>query len=60
MGVSIGDTLTFLIAGEEVKTTVANIRQVDWNSFQPNFFMVLSGNALESFPMTFIASLTSK
>ena len=57
MGVSIGDTLTFLIAGEEVKTTVANIRQVDWNSFQPNFFMVLSGNALESFPMTFIASL---
>ena len=38
MGVSIGDTLTFLIAGEEVKTTVANIRQVDWNSFQPNFF----------------------
>lgn len=57
MGVSIGDTLTFLIAGEEVKTTVANIRQVDWNSFQPNFFMVLSGNALESFPMTFISSL---
>ena len=57
MGVSIGDTLTFLVAGEEVKTTIANIRQVDWNSFQPNFFMVLSSNALESFPMTFITSL---
>ena len=57
MGVTIGDTLTFFVAGENVQATIANIRQVDWNSFQPNFFMVFSSNALESSPLTFITSL---
>ena len=57
MGVTLGDNLTFMIAGEQINATVSSIREVDWNSFSPNFFMVFSSNTLESFPSTFIASM---
>lgn len=57
MGVEIGDKLVFLIAGREVELTIASFREVNWDSFQPNFFMVLSPGALEGLPATFIASL---
>ena len=57
MGVGLGDTLTFLIAGREVDLTVSSLRQVNWDSFEPNFFMVLSPGAIEDLPATFVASL---
>ncbi len=57
LGVGLGDRLTFLVAGEEITLTVSSIRKVNWDSFQPNFFMVLSPGALHGFPTTFVASL---
>ena len=57
MGVGIGDRLKFLIAGQEIELTIASLRRINWDSFQPNFFMVLSPNALEGYPATFVASL---
>jgi len=57
LGVEIGDTLTFLIAGREIETRIASFRRINWDSFQPNFFMVLSPGTIEEFPTTFIASL---
>jgi len=57
MGIDIGDTFTFLVAGRELAVEVASFRRINWDSFQPNFFMVLSPGALEDFPKTFIASL---
>lgn len=57
MGVDIGDELVFLIAGREVPLTISSFREVNWDSFQPNFFMVLSPGALDGLPATFIASL---
>jgi len=57
LGVDIGDTLVFLIAGREVEMTISSFRRVNWDSFQPNFFMVLSPGAIEGLPSTFIASL---
>ncbi len=57
LGVGLGDRLTFLVAGEEIALTVSSIRKVNWDSFQPNFFMVLSPGALHGFPTTFVASL---
>ena len=57
LGVHIGDTLTYIIAGQQLEATVANIREVNWDSFQPNFFMVLSPSALDSYPATFISGL---
>ena len=37
MGVAVGDNLTFLIAGENITAEISSIREVDWNSFSPNF-----------------------
>ena len=60
LGVELGDTLVFLIAGREVEMTIASFRHVNWDSFQPNFFMVLSPGALDGLPSTFVASLKVK
>lgn len=57
LGVEIGDRLEFMVAGQEVAATVASFREVNWDSFQPNFFMVLSPGALEGYPTTYVASL---
>jgi putative ABC transport system permease protein len=55
MGVVIGDQLSFLIAGQEIEARVASTRKVNWDSFQPNFFMVMSPGALDGYPATFIS-----
>lgn len=56
-GLELGDEIVFLVAGEEVRLTVANFRTVNWDSFQPNFFMLLSPGALENKPTTYISAL---
>lgn len=57
LGVKLGDKLGFDIAGEPVSATVTNFRTVEWDSFKPNFFMVLSPAALEGFPASYITAL---
>ncbi|MEX2125895.1 MAG: FtsX-like permease family protein [Woeseia sp.] len=57
MGLVLGDRLRFLVAGQEVEATVTTFRKVNWDSFQPNFFLVLSPGALEEFPTTYVSSL---
>ena len=57
MGVAVGDNLTFLIAGENITAEISSIREVDWNSFSPNFFLVFSPNSLDTFPSSFISSM---
>jgi putative ABC transport system permease protein len=57
LGLSLGDELGFDIAGEKVSAVVTSTRSVEWDSFSPNFFMVFSPGALESFPATYITSL---
>jgi putative ABC transport system permease protein len=56
-GLSIGDRMTFIIAGREVDATIGSVRKINWDSFQPNFFMVFSPGALDGLPTTYIASL---
>ncbi len=56
-GLAIGDVLRFFVAGREVDATIASIRKVNWDSFQPNFFMVLSPGALDGLPTTYISSM---
>lgn len=57
LGLSIGDQITFEVAGEPVVVTVTSLRKVDWDSMQPNFFALLSPKALIDEPQTFITSL---
>jgi putative ABC transport system permease protein len=49
--------MQFLVAGQELDAEIASIRKINWDSFQPNFFIVLSPGALDGFPATFISSL---
>jgi len=55
-GFAIGDTLTFKAAGIETTATVSNWREVDWESFQVNFFAVATPAMLEGFPSTYVTS----
>ena len=56
-GLVVGDRMTFTVAGQEVEVTIASTRKVNWDSFQPNFFMVFSPGALDGVPTTYISSL---
>lgn len=56
-GLEIGDRLRFTVAGQEVEAEVASTRKVNWDSFQPNFFIVLSPGALDGVPTTYISSM---
>jgi putative ABC transport system permease protein len=57
LGVKLGDELSFDIAGEPVKATVTSFRNVEWDTFRPNFFMVFSPAALEGYPASYITAL---
>ena len=57
MGYEIGDTLTFSVAGEEATGTIKNLRKVDWESFNVNFFAVGSTELLQKMPATFVTSI---
>ena len=57
LGVGLGAKLTYNIAGEELVATVDNIRHIDWDSFQPNFFMKFPPGVMEVYPATYITSL---
>ena len=56
-GIGIGDVLRFEVAGQELDAEVTSVRKINWDSFQPNFFLVLSPGALDEFPATYIASM---
>ncbi|HEV2285940.1 MAG TPA: FtsX-like permease family protein [Steroidobacteraceae bacterium] len=56
LGVKLGDTLTFDIGGETLATTVASIRKVKWDTFQPNFFIVFAPGVLEHVAGTYMTS----
>ena len=56
-GLGVGDRLQFEIAGQRLSAEIASVRKINWDSFQPNFFLVLSPGALDDFPATFIASM---
>ncbi|MCR4347567.1 MAG: hypothetical protein NUV55_10275 [Sulfuricaulis sp.] len=56
LGVKLEDELTFSIAGAELRTRVANIRTVQWDSFHPNFYMIFPPGTLDTFPATYLTS----
>jgi len=57
LGIKVGDTLTYDIAGEVVDAKVTSLREVQWDSFRPNFFMVFSPGTLDDSTGTYITSV---
>lgn len=55
-GLRVGDVLLFTIADQEVAVELSNLREVQWDSMRPNFFILLSPGALADFPATYLTS----
>ena len=56
IGLKLGDKLTFDIAGETIEATISSFRDVQWDSLQPNFFLMFPPGLLEGTAGTWMAS----
>ncbi len=56
LGIKLNDTLTYNIAGEEIKGKVENLRWVEWDSFNVNFFVIANPGLINDYPATYITS----
>jgi putative ABC transport system permease protein len=57
LGISLGDRIEFDIAGERLTVKVTSLREVQWDTFNPNFFMVFPPGLMEGYPLTYISSI---
>ena len=57
LGLKLGDTLSFDVAGESLTARVASIRKVRWDSFRPNFFLVFPPKLLDGAAGTYMTSI---
>jgi len=57
LNIKLGDTLTFQVGSEKVTVPVTSIRKVNWQSMQPNFYMIFSPQVLADYPASYISSL---
>jgi putative ABC transport system permease protein len=56
LGLKLGDALTFSVGGMEKQARVTSLRQVKWDSFQPNFYMIFEPDTLQDLPATYLTS----
>jgi len=56
LNMSVGDSLTYRVADREVRGVITNLRSVQWDSMQVNFFVESPKALLDDFPATFITS----
>ncbi|KPQ03575.1 MAG: ABC-type transport system permease component [Idiomarinaceae bacterium HL-53] len=56
LSLALGDRLRFRIGGEEFETPILSIREVDWNTMQPNFYMIFNTDTIRQNSATYIAS----
>jgi putative ABC transport system permease protein len=59
-GLMIGDTVSINVLGREVTARIANLRAIDWQSFQINFVFVLNPGVLDAAPHSWIATTHAK
>ena len=57
LGVGLGDRVTVNVLGRNIEATIANLREVKWESLALNFIMVFSPNTLEAAPHNLLATV---
>jgi putative ABC transport system permease protein len=57
LGWKLGDRVAFDIAGQRFEAAITSLRQVDWESFQPNFFVLAPPGALEGYAASWITAV---
>jgi putative ABC transport system permease protein len=56
LGIHLGDRLRFRIAGAELSAPVTSLRDVDWESFHANFFVIASPGLLSGAPVSLMTA----
>ena len=60
MDLEIGDELTFSAGDKTFSVSVTSFREIEWQSFSPNFFFILSPAAGKELPNSYITSIKVK
>ena len=58
LGWQLGDRIAFDIAGQRFAGKITSLRSVDWESFQPNFFVLASPGSLDGFPASHVTAVS--
>jgi putative ABC transport system permease protein len=58
LGLKVGDAVTVNVLGRNVTASIANLREVKWESLSLNFVMVFSPNTLAGAPHNLLATVT--
>ena len=56
LGLKLGDTLRFDVAGMPVQARITTLRKVDWASMRVNFFVLFPLAEMPDMPITYIAA----
>jgi len=56
LGIKLGDTLTYDVAGSQFTGRVSNLRKVQWDSMKVNFYVIFSPGLLQNFPVSYLGS----
>ena len=56
LGLKLGDSLGFDIAGQPVTARITSLRKVDWGSLRVNFFVIFPMAQMPELPISFISA----
>ncbi|MDP3422744.1 MAG: FtsX-like permease family protein [Burkholderiaceae bacterium] len=56
LGLKLGDTVSFDMAGIVQTTRVTSLRKVDWGSMRVNFFVMFPVDTMDDVPVTYISA----
>lgn len=56
LGLKLGDTMRFDIAGQMVEGRITSLRKVDWGSMRVNFFVMFPTSRMKDVPVTYISA----
>jgi putative ABC transport system permease protein len=56
LNIKLGDKLTFNVGSEIINTQVSSLREVNWQTMQPNFFFVIQPQAMTGYLPTYLSS----
>jgi putative ABC transport system permease protein len=60
IGVKIGDQIEFSVGGLKFSATLASIRSVDWQSMNPNFYVVFYPGALDRYAPNWVTAVRAE
>ncbi|WP_404463408.1 ABC transporter permease [Vreelandella aquamarina] len=56
LGLGLGDEITFAVGSDSITTRIESLRSLNWDSFNPNFFVIFPPGVLESFGHSLITA----